>query len=55
MPPRPGHSTVGRKIAVYANYFKLIAPKDLTLTHYNVEVSPEVTGKKLGHVFQLLL
>ena len=55
MPPRPGHGTAGRKIAVYANYFKLIAPKDLTLTRYNVEVSPEVTGKKLGRIFQLLI
>jgi len=40
---------------VYANYFKVIVPKDLTLTRYNVEVSPEATGKKLARVFQLLI
>jgi hypothetical protein len=54
-PPRPGHGTVGKKIGVYANYFKLNVPNDLTLTRYNVEVSPEVTGKKLGRVFELLI
>jgi eukaryotic translation initiation factor 2C len=55
MPPRPGHGQLGKKILVYANYFKVIVPNDLTLTRYNVEVSPEVKGKKLGRVFQLLL
>jgi hypothetical protein len=55
MPPRPGHGTLGKKILVYANYFQLIAPKDLSLTRYNVEVLPEVKGKKLGRIFELLL
>jgi eukaryotic translation initiation factor 2C len=55
MPPRPGHGTLGKKILVYANYFKLIVPNNLSLTRYNVEVVPEVKGKKLGRVFQLLL
>ncbi|TVY52831.1 Protein argonaute 1B [Lachnellula cervina] len=54
-PSRPGHGTQGRKIAVYANYFKVGVPQNLTLTRYNVEVQPEVKGKKLGRVFQLLL
>lgn len=54
-PPRPGHGTLGKKIVVYANYFKLIAPPNLSLTRYNVEVSPPATGKKLGRIFQLLL
>jgi eukaryotic translation initiation factor 2C len=55
MPPRPGHGSLGKKILVYANYFKVNVPNDLTLTRYNVEVVPEVKGKKLGRVFQLLL
>jgi len=54
-PPRPGHGTLGKKIVVYANYFKVIAPPNLSLTRYNVEVSPPATGKKLGRIFQLLL
>ena len=55
MPPRPGHGTLGKKILVYANYFELNVPKDLSLTRYSVEIMPEVKGKKLGRVFQLLL
>jgi hypothetical protein len=55
MPPRPDHGTLGKIILVYANYFKVIVPNDLTLTRYNVEVTPEAKGKKLGRVFQLLL
>ncbi|TVY49146.1 Protein argonaute 1B [Lachnellula occidentalis] len=54
-PPRPGHGTQGKKIAVYANYFKVGVPQNLTLTRYSVEVQPEAKGKKLGRVFQLLL
>jgi eukaryotic translation initiation factor 2C len=55
MPTRPGYGTMGRKIQVYANYFKINVPNDLSLTRYNVEVTPEATGKKLGRIFQLLL
>ena len=55
MPARPGYGSQGKKVLVYANYFKLIVPKELTLTRYNVEVSPDVTGKKLARVFELLL
>jgi hypothetical protein len=54
-PSRPGHGTMGKKIAVYANYFKVqVAPK-LSLTRYNVEVNPECKGRKLSRVIQLLL
>lgn len=53
-PNRPGHGTVGKKIAVYANYFKLAVPAELNLTRYNVEVSPEATGRKLRRILQLL-
>jgi hypothetical protein len=55
MPPRPRHGTLGKKIGVYANYFKVPVPSDLTLTRYNVEVTPEAKGKKLGRIFQLVL
>ncbi|KAL3423771.1 RNA interference and gene silencing protein [Phlyctema vagabunda] len=54
-PPRPGHGTQGKSFAVYANYYELRPTKDLSLTRYNVEVLPEVTGKKLKRVFELLL
>lgn len=54
-PPRPGHGTLGQKLTVYANYFELKPVKDLNLTRYNVEVSPEATGKKLKRIFELLL
>lgn len=55
MPPRPAFGTMGMKIAVYANYFKIKVPPKLSLTRYNVEVTPAVVGKKLARVFQLLL
>lgn len=55
MPARPGYGSQGKKVLVYANYHKVSVPKELTLTRYNVEVTPEVKGKKLSRVFQLLL
>jgi hypothetical protein len=45
---------VGKKIAVYANYLKVIPQPGLELTRYHVEVSPEAKGKKLTRIFQLL-
>jgi eukaryotic translation initiation factor 2C len=54
-PPRPGHGTIGKKIAIFANYFKIQAAPNLFLTRYNVEIKPEVRGRKLSRVFQLLL
>lgn len=55
MPPRPGHGTIGKQITVYANYFKISCPRELSLTRYNIEVSPEAKGKKLARIFQLLI
>ncbi|RKF71355.1 Protein argonaute 5 [Golovinomyces cichoracearum] len=68
MPVRPGYGTMGKKLEVFANYFKILTPNDLTLTRYNVEVVPKPdqnaegkfdtkvpTGKKLKRIFQLLL
>lgn len=53
-PQRPGHGTQGKRFAVYANYFKVIAESNLSLTRYNVEVSPFPPGRKLRRVLQLL-
>jgi eukaryotic translation initiation factor 2C len=55
IPPRPRHGILGKKIGIYANYFKVPVPSDLTLTRYNVEVTPKAKGKKLGRIFQLVL
>jgi eukaryotic translation initiation factor 2C len=54
-PRRPGHGTQGKKITVYANYFRLQTAPSLNFTRYNVTVAPEATGKKLKRIFQLLL
>ena len=54
-PQRPGHGTQGKKITVYANYFKVQVAPELNLTRYNVEISPEAKGRKLIRIFQLLL
>lgn len=54
-PPRPGHGTKGKQIAVYANYLKVQTAPNLNLTRYNVEAQPEATGRKLVRLFQLLL
>lgn len=54
-PPRPGHGTKGKPIAVYTNYLKVQAAPNLSLTRYNIEVLPAVTGRKLARLFQLLL
>lgn len=67
MPLRPGYGTLGRRTEVFANYFKVNAPKDLTLTRYNIEVSAKLdgdekpadskapTGRKLKRIFQIIL
>jgi len=54
-PQRPGHGTQGKKIVVYANYFRLQTAPNLSFTRYNVTVTPEATGKKLKRIFELLL
>jgi hypothetical protein len=54
-PPRPGYGTMGQKITVYANYFRVQVAPELSLTRYNVEVNPEAKGRKLSRVIQLLL
>jgi eukaryotic translation initiation factor 2C len=54
LPPRPGHGTRGKRIAVYANYLKIAVPPNLDLTRYNFEVTPVPPGRKLRRVLQLL-
>jgi eukaryotic translation initiation factor 2C len=53
-PQRPGHGTQGKRIAVYANYFKLMVQSNVSMTRYNVEVNPLPPGRKLRRVLQLL-
>ncbi|CAD6506115.1 BgTH12-07045 [Blumeria graminis f. sp. triticale] len=55
LPLRPGYGSQGRPISVYANYFKVDVPKNLTLARYNISVSPEAKGKKMARVVGLLL
>lgn len=55
LPPRPGYGTAGRMIQVFANYYRVRIPPDLSLTRYNVEVAPEAKGRKLTQIFRLLL
>ncbi|TYJ18049.1 hypothetical protein E1A91_A09G095000v1, partial [Gossypium mustelinum] len=46
-PPRPGFGTVGTKCLVRANHF-LVDVADADLHHYDVTITPKVTGKKVN-------
>ena len=52
-PQRPSHGTQGRRIAVYANYSKLMAQENLSRTRYNVDVNPVPPGRKLRRILQI--
>jgi hypothetical protein len=54
-PLRPGHGTRGKKVVVYANYFRVQVEPDLYWTRYNIEITPAVTGGKMRRIFELLL
>lgn len=55
-PARPAFGTGGKAIVVYANYMKLIPQaKDVVLHRYSVAIAPEVRGRKLKRVYELLL
>ena len=53
-PLRPGHGTMGKRIAVYANYFKLVTKPNLSLVRYNIDVSPEPRPRHLRRVLEIL-
>ncbi|OIW08525.1 hypothetical protein TanjilG_03201 [Lupinus angustifolius] len=46
-PNRPGYGTRGKKIRIRANHF-LVQVADRDLHHYDVEINPEVTSKKVN-------
>ncbi|KAF1829044.1 putative RNA interference and gene silencing protein [Decorospora gaudefroyi] len=54
-PTRPGYGTKGAKVVLTANYVELLPPSNMVLHRYDLSVSPEVVGKKLRRVIQLLL
>lgn len=54
-PTRPAFGTQGKEIVLWANYFELKAAKNLTIYRYHLSVSPEVKGRKLKRVIELLL
>ena len=61
MPHRPGYGTQGRPVTLWANYFELIAPKNLPLYRYNIAHGPDSrrgqvpVGKKVNWIVRLLL
>ena len=55
LPRRPGYGTKGIPVLLWANYFQLIPGKDIKLYRYNVDIDPEVVGRKRQRLMQLLL
>jgi eukaryotic translation initiation factor 2C len=60
LPLRPGYGTQGREVTLWANYFELVAPPDLLLFRYSIEILPDdagrkPTGKKARRIVELLL
>jgi hypothetical protein len=60
MPSRPGYGTQGREIILWANFFELIAPMDLILFRYSIDIRPDgagrtPTGKKVKRIVELLI
>ena len=60
LPPRPGYGAQGRQVLLWANYFELVAPPDLLLFRYSIDVHPDdagrkPAGKKLKRIVDLLL
>lgn len=54
-PNRPGYGTKGTKVELTANYVELLPPSNMTLHRYDIQISPEVVGRKRFRVVQLLL
>jgi eukaryotic translation initiation factor 2C len=60
LPLRPGYGTQGREVMLWANYFELVAPPDLLLFRYSIEILPDdagrkPTGKRAKRIVELLL
>jgi eukaryotic translation initiation factor 2C len=54
-PTRPGYGTKGIKVELTANYVELLPPSNMVLHRYDVDVQPEVAGKKRHRALELLL
>ncbi len=54
-PSRPGYGTRGMKVELTANYVELLPPSNLTLFRYDIQIVPEVAGRKHFRIVQLLL
>ena len=62
LPPRPGYGTQGKEVTLWANYFEMVAHKDLMLFRYSIEIIPVdarvgrvPTGKRAKRVIELLV
>src|ERR1700730_16338141 len=60
LPPRPGYGTQGKAIMLWANYFETVAPMDLILFRYSIEIMPDEagrvpTGKRAKRIVELLI
>ncbi len=60
LPPRPGYGTQGKRVMLWANYFEMIAPMDLILFRYKIEImhggaGRVPTGKRAKRIIELLL
>jgi eukaryotic translation initiation factor 2C len=54
-PTRPGYGTRGIKVELTANYVELLPPSNMVLFRYDVDVQPDVAGRKRHRVLELLL
>ncbi|KAG9379766.1 Stem cell self-renewal protein Piwi [Pyrenophora tritici-repentis] len=54
-PTRPGYGTKGIKVELTANYVELLPPSNMVLYRYDIDVSPEATGRKRHRLVELLL
>ena len=55
LPIRPGYSTSGESVTLWANYVEMVPPLDLTLYRYHIAIEPDVAGRKREQVVRLLL
>lgn len=55
LPSRPGYGTRGSTVELTANYIELLPPSNMVLHRYDLQISPEVAGRKCFRVVQLLL
>ncbi|KNG46913.1 Stem cell self-renewal protein Piwi [Stemphylium lycopersici] len=54
-PTRPGYGTKGVKVELTANYVELLPPSNMVLYRYDVDITPDATGRKRHRLVELLL